>query len=204
MTDCRYEVINRFHDELKRRYSDTARLAGWSGSVSQRQRFLALLRVSQFAGGSVVDYGCGPGDLLSYLNARKINCNYLGLDMRSDMIDMATQYHGAHFERIEYDKVDFAPVDYVFANGIFQFVDDDKPTYVLELLSKMFMQCKRCLAVTFLSSRRPAEYRRDGELYYSPAEVAEIASSISGYWRLDHSYHHWEGDMAIGIHRSYV
>lgn len=197
----RLKDINEFHNYLFDNYSDFSHIAGWGNRDSQIQRFDALLRAAQFSGGSVVDYGCGPGDFLPFLAARTQPFSYIGLDQSQRMIRLACERHGEHFAVIELDQVDFEPVDYVFASGIFQFRGDDNGDYVRPLLMKIFLHCRKAMAINFLSSLRVDSEKVREELYYHPCEIVEIAKSITSYWCIDHTYHAGSGDLTVGLHK---
>lgn len=201
--DRRADLINRFHETLLSAPSTGEvphyRLCGWSSAASQRARFDALLSSSRFQGGSVVDYGCGTGDLYESLSRSGHKFTYTGLDQSAHMVMRARQTYGDHFAVVGLDEVRFAEADYVFASGIFQFYDVQQPTYHEPLLRALFERCKIGLAANFLSALRPDSEKDPKELYMSPGDIATLASSLSGKWVLDHSYHAGNGDMTVGI-----
>src|SRR5690349_5346492 len=73
------------------------RLCGWSSASSQRARFDSLIRSSRFSGGSVVDYGCGTGDLYQFLSETGLRFSYIGLDVNPGMLAIARKKHGDYF-----------------------------------------------------------------------------------------------------------
>lgn len=197
----RLSDIQKFHSRLLTQEPNYYRMAGWGSVNSQRQRFDAMVRAAQFVGGSVVDFGCGPGDLLPFLQERGHKVHYLGLDQSEEMIRLATQRHGEHFAVIGLDQIDFESVDYVFGSGIFQFRGDDDGVYVSELLAGLFSRCQKATAVTFLSALRPESEKVPEEMYFSPGEVVEMAQALTGFWTIDHSYHVGLGDFTVGLHK---
>jgi SAM-dependent methyltransferase len=199
----RFATVNDFHYGLLSRNSEGTLphhyLCGWSSAESQQSRFAALLRAVSFQGGSVVDYGCGTGDLFPYLAKQGYPFRYLGLDMNREMIRVAQQSCVGEFRLIVADQVDFTTVDYVFASGIFQFVDNSEPQYYYRLVQALFAKCRSGIAANFLSALRDDSEKHADELYLRPQNVVDMASSISGRWALDHSYHPGRGDMTVGI-----
>jgi trans-aconitate methyltransferase len=158
-----------------------------------------MVRAVGYSGGSVVDYGCGTGDLCGYLTSLGTRFSYLGLDMNPGMLERARRTYSFEFAQIEPDETDFPRADYVFASGIFQFRDRDDPDYHVRLLGKLFDRCDVGLAVTFLSAAREEAQMRPDELYMTASAVAERAAALSGRWVLDHSYHPGNGDMTLAI-----
>jgi hypothetical protein len=191
----RIGAITSFHRELSAGQEPYWR-DGWGSAEGQRVRFEALVRSSRYQGGSVVDFGCGTGALRDFLASLDPPFTYLGLDMNGDLLPA-----GDEFRVIAPDAVDFPVADYVFASGIFQFADPDDPLYYRRLAEALYQRCRVALAVTFLSALRDRSARDPDELYLTPGEAADLASSLSGTWVLDHSYHPDRGDLTIAVHR---
>ena len=203
----RKQMIDRFHERLisARPEAEGYYHSGWSSRESQTARFAALLQASKFAGGSVVDYGCGTGDLYGYLAASGLPFEYRGYDQNVDMLTIAKRRYGeAFFSEITIDATDFESADYVFASGIFQFRDAGDPLYFQPLARNLFTLSCKALAVTLLSSERDEGNKADDELYFAPNEAIRLAEALSNFWALDHSYHIGNGDMTMGIHKRNV
>ena len=74
------EGLKAHYDELYRRYGASHQAVQWSSRETQERRFEVLCDVIEPAD-SVIDVGCGLGDLLGYLRQRKgFTGRYLGLD----------------------------------------------------------------------------------------------------------------------------
>jgi SAM-dependent methyltransferase len=191
----RIGAITAFHDQLTSSgAAEPYWLDGWGSADGQRVRFDALARTANFRGGTVVDYGCGTGALREYLATLGYPFTYLGLDMNENLLKTE-----GDFRRIEADSVDFPAADYVFASGVFQFADEAEPDYYRRLVRSLFQRCRVALAVNFLSALRDDAAKDPEELYMTPAEAIGLASSLSGRWLLDHSYHPERGDLTIGV-----
>jgi len=73
-----------------------ARQSGWRRRIGQLARFEMALAPWDGAGvRSVVDLGCGTGELAGYLRATGRELEYVGIDVRSDAIECARERHGA-------------------------------------------------------------------------------------------------------------
>lgn len=192
----RIGAIRAFHAELLAAgAAEPYWLNGWGSADGQTTRFDALVRASGYHGGSVVDFGCGTGALRSYLAGLGHPFTYLGVDLNPGLLP-----DGPEFRLIEPDSVDFPTADYVFASGVFQFADPAEPLYYRRLVRSLFGRCRTALAVNFLSALRAEEAKAGDELYLSPGTAADLASSLSGRWVLDHSYHPDRGDLTVAVH----
>jgi SAM-dependent methyltransferase len=94
--------------------------------------------VKPFAGCRILDIGCGPADLLTYL-PESIG-EYVGFDMNPDYIEAAQRRWGSR-GRFHCQKVGAATFDpgqtydIVLANGIVHHLDDNEADHLFEIAS---------------------------------------------------------------------
>jgi SAM-dependent methyltransferase len=71
----------------------------WGDYFSMAVRFRNLVDGLDIKGRSVLDAGCGMGDLLPYLHAKTDDFAYLGMDINPDFVKVAKKrYEGHNFE----------------------------------------------------------------------------------------------------------
>jgi trans-aconitate 2-methyltransferase len=105
------------------------------GDERSRPFFELVGRVSADSPSTVVDLGCGPGELTAALARRWPEASVVGVDSSPEMIEAATSYAA---ERVTFECADVSrwtphgPVDVVVANALFQWVPGH-----LELLSRI-------------------------------------------------------------------
>lgn len=99
------------------------RALGWRDPASQRQRFNAIAIASAFGFDrcSVLDLGCGCGDLKAFLAARFEDVDYLGIDQVPEFIEVARERYvddpRARFHLGDFAKGELPRVDVVVASG---------------------------------------------------------------------------------------
>jgi SAM-dependent methyltransferase len=199
----RINIVKEYHENLLHSYLhksiDRPIICGWSGTESQEARFSALLRILKYNGGSIIDYGCGTGDLYAFILRNYGQVQYTGMDSNESMLKIAKETHNAKFIKCRFDEIDFKHAEYVVASGIFQFHDFSNPTYYKELVLELFSKCRIGLAVNFLSASRMESEKSDIELYLTPFQVVQLAESMSPMWAIDHSYHLGYGDVTMAL-----
>lgn len=79
--------------------------------------------ISPEAGATVLDYGCGFGDLFAYLRKNNNSVNYTGMDINPDLIERARSIHpGIAFEVADIEERPLAEsmrFDYTVLCGVF-------------------------------------------------------------------------------------
>ncbi len=162
-------------------HPDEVKQLGWGSEYSQEKRFSVLLDVIGFKeDDSVLDVGCGYGDLCKYIQ------NYTGIDLRASAIDKAkNKYPGRDFKNCEIYSID-EKYDWVFASGIFCF-DYEWEKNTNDCIKKMHEISKKGLAFNFLSDLSEGN-REIGMKYTKIEEALPIVSSLCKNFTFRHDY----------------
>jgi SAM-dependent methyltransferase len=169
------ETVARYYSEKVTRFGATAQGADWNSAASQRLRFDQLLTLDAApANRSIVDYGCGYGALLDYLDDTGRGWVYAGYDVAEPMIACARERHASRSRgRFTTSAADLAPSDYVVASGIFNVrlghSADRWLDYVFGVLDDMNRLARRGMAFNLLSTYSDPERRRDDLFYGDPS-----------------------------------
>jgi len=164
----------------------------WENQQVQELRFEVLLDCGLAAGDSVLDVGCGFGDLYYYLKARELEVDYTGIDLSPDMIE-AAQARTPQAQWAVGDLFDFDPkpqaYDWVMLSGALNEPLQDSGEYLQAILPRLYQTCRKGLALNLLN----ADYAwAPGQLYtlqpYCPDDVMALLSTLSPYTRLRLDY----------------
>ena len=180
----------RFYESHVRRFGYGYRALGFGRRSSQEKRFGALAGLGSFDGATLLDVGCGFGDLLAWLRARGVQPRYTGLDLTASMIERCRRRFADGDARfVVGDALTWqadGEYDYVIASGIFGYQAKDTRARIQPTLQRLFAIAGRGLAVNFLSGCAPT--RSPGRLYVHPADVIQYALRLTPAVRLDHTY----------------
>lgn len=151
-------TINHYHRHRIDAFGNGAVEAlGWRGVESQIRRFEALCMVGDLNGCTLLDVGCGYGDLKSYLDQRFSNFTYIGIDQMPEFINEAKERHkncsDTHFTLTDFTAVDFPRVDFVFASGALGYRCDD-PDFYGDMIRKMYDASTRGVAFNMLDAQQ--------------------------------------------------
>jgi len=166
-----FSSLDSYFERTLAEHGATPKGVDWNSTEAQQLRFGQLLRVvDPGAPFSLVDYGCGYGALVPYLEQRELDFTLQGFDVSERMLDHAR----ALYDRpgaVAFTSVgeELAPADYALASGVFNLridVDVDAWTaYALETIDSLDRLSRRGFAFNMLTMYSDRERMRE-DLYY--------------------------------------
>jgi SAM-dependent methyltransferase len=186
------DALKRYRSRLTTEGA-TARALGWTKGT-QPVRFGAAwecMRDERIE--SIVDVGCGFGDLLSFLRERGWAGNYWGIDLIPEFIDIARQRHRedrlGHFECSNLIDATVPDADWVVALGIFNHgLQTGNLAFVRQALKRMWGWAGVAVTADFLSASVSDDRRRADLEYYDVGAVVEAGRDLSPRLLLRHDY----------------
>ena len=174
--------INVYTNRYKE-YGYNPKTLGWLKG-KQDIRFDILTSQSDMRGKSILDIGCGFGDLNICLREKFGNYMYHGIDLVPILIEEARKRYPSLPESditTEFECEDFlsseltGTYDYALASGIFNYnlKDQDNYSYVEAVMEKAFNCSKEGIAFDFLSDK--VDYRHSHNFYYDPCQILSLA-----------------------------
>jgi SAM-dependent methyltransferase len=180
-----------FYAQRWDQYGYDTRSLGIGSRESQEVRFSILTQMADLQGASILDVGCGFGDLHSYLEQKGITVRYTGLDLQPAFIEEARRRHpgdGFHCADIEGFEPD-GKFDFVFVSGTFNVkFRDDQEAWVFRMLRKMFSLAERGVGINLLSTYYDPDHYRADMFYCSPERAFTEAQAITRRVSLRHDY----------------
>jgi SAM-dependent methyltransferase len=168
------ELLN-FYDRHLRDFGDTPQAVRWTPE-GQMMRYKTLLTVTgDLSGKSILDFGCGKGDLYGFFRNNGLSVSYCGIDVNENLIALAQRkYPNARFIATDIDEYPFdLRFDVIMAIGVFNLRIAGIQDSMQCLLKRLFRLCRESLHANFLSYYVP---RRNVELFYvRPEEILTFA-----------------------------
>lgn len=131
------ELISKFHRDCIRRWGiEDCRAVGYSNKSSQLSRFEVIAALYE-CGESVLDVGCGTGDLFAYLSRFSENLDYLGIEQQEEFVRNAEttyrEYTNCKFQRGDFTSADLPQSDLVVACGSLSYRRENSQTYQISI-----------------------------------------------------------------------
>jgi SAM-dependent methyltransferase len=182
-------------------YGYDPRSLGWHKG-SQEIRFKNLTMIGDLEGCSILDVGCGFGDLYDYLTTDGINVRYTGVDINRNFIRTAREI----FPETTFIEADFeeglirGKFDWAFASGIFNLKIDDNLSFIEHILRKMFKICRKGLAADFLNAKHAV--KGTGLYYQDQDELLDLCRDISSRVEVRNDY--LSSDICVYIYKDEI
>jgi SAM-dependent methyltransferase len=200
--DVLHTKVEQFFAERFREHGATARGVDWQSEEAQDAAFDQLLRIADgHRSFSLVDYGCGYGALVPYLNSRGFDVDYTGFDIADSMISHARDAYGAECQ-FTADERALGTADFVVASGIFNVrldVEEAEWTeHILATIARFDALSRLGFAFNMLTSysdpdkMRPDLYYGDGKFFFDVCKT-RYARNVA----LLHDYGRWQWTLLV-------
>jgi SAM-dependent methyltransferase len=198
------ERLKTHFDERVRLYGAGLQSVDWKSRTAQYNRFRELLKVVDFtAPFSIIDYGCGDGELVRFLQSMNADFQYFGFDVSTQMVEAArkefsTSKNCLFSTRIE----DFPAADYTVASGIFNLKfeadDEDWKELMRATIAKMNALSYKGFAFNALTIYSDVEFRRADLFYADPLFWFDFCKrNVSRFVSLLHDYPEYDFTIIV-------
>ena len=162
----------------------------WWDYRSMAIRFRQLLRLVPIEGKSIMDAGCGLGDLLPYLYAKSLDFKYTGYDIKPEFIDAASRhYEGEDFQIGDPMNNRLGLFDVVVSSGVMNGNTPDWMGKRKKMISNLFDQTGEVLAFNMAGGH--GRYKNDSLMAYADAnEIYEYCKTLAQDVNLNTEYLH--------------
>ena len=199
----RYETYNsNYYLKLYKKYGICSKSLGWDKG-KQFLRFDQLTKNYILKDCSILDVGCGFGDLASYLKGKDnwVSIHYLGIDLIDDFVKVAKQSHKVkNFKFISGEFLDTNfnnNFDYILSSGVFNLKNNLENNYKLieTFIAKMLKHCNKSVSIDFLSDQ--VDFKHKHNFHWNPPKVLKIAYKFSRNVSLSNDYFPFEFTLRI-------
>lgn len=179
--------IKKFYKNEFTIHGDSHSSVRYASKESQWKRYDILAQIGNLENKSILDYGCGTGHLLEYLNEKAIGIkDYIGVDILPEFLQVAKKkFPSATFlESLnDYNR----PFDFGIVSGTFNDTLSDNRNFWQQAISELFKGCREGVAFNLMS--KYVDYENPNLYYESPNYVLDfVKRNLSPFVTLRHDY----------------
>lgn len=202
--------MNKIIKGVKDYYTDKIKNNGvgakgvdWNSKESQYLRFDQLCKVINKDQFSLIDYGCGYGELINYIDSKYSNYDYLGFDISDEMLAEAKKLFENN-SNVKFSLVlDENKADYVIASGLFNVrlnlgTNEEWLEYILETLNNINSLSNGGFSFNALTKYSDNNYLKDYLYYSDPLFIFDYCKrNFSKNVALLHDYNLYEFTIIV-------
>ncbi len=183
-----------------KKYQGSIKSLMWNSYASAAIRYKELIKDIDFNNKSLLDVGCGFGDIIPFISGKSVSFKYTGIDIAKEFIQEAKKrYLGHEFVKGNYFKNPLKKkFDIIICCGA---LNRNYGKDTLEIrkraIKTMFNRCKEAFAFNMAGGILPNN-KRDSIIYYANSrDLLEYCIKLSRKVILRNHYH--EKDFTIVI-----
>ena len=174
MTSCEFThetLIDHFNRQIDT-YGPSIDALQWYSSFTQQERYKVICNEILDEECSLLDLGCGCGDLYDYIKTNNYSINYTGIDLSAKMITSAQRaYPSGTFTCLDLETICINnKYDYIVASGVFNLKLEDHHDYMINTLKIMLENARKKVIVKFLS-HKVSKWSKSNMFVYTNPEI---------------------------------
>lgn len=164
---------NITYNQSAKKYGESCKAVLWGNQQTQYFRFYELIRNIdlQSSRKTILDVGCGNGELYKFLNFIGFRGDYTGYDINKMLLIQAKK----RFKNIRVKLVDILTdkqknkFDFVLMSGLFNRNVGQDEKWINEFIKKMFSLCTEVMSFNMISTH--SNYKNKEMYYFDPAKM---------------------------------
>ena len=191
----RLEILKKHYEPRIEKYTETSKVLDWESTDAQFKRFTAMIDNIKLQGKSILDIGCGCGDLYGLLKELDTDIDYTGVDILEKMVERAArEYSGARFVHADIFSPGFKAVpvlgregfDITFTSGIFNLNAGNNEKFLKAAVPVIAGLSAEAFVFNLLDPASPD--RDDSYFYYEPEAAIRLSEPFSSEIQLVKGY----------------
>ncbi len=195
----KHKLIDHYN-ELFSQFGYSHKTIGW-GKKRHFFRYEILLSNFDIKNRSLLDFGCGFGDLSDHLITKSLSVDYNGIDINEKLINEGIKQNpkrNISFSDPLSDGLN-RNYDYIISSGVHNTKISDNLSFIKKTFDLFNSHARKGFSMNFLSSN--CDYFEDNLYYSDPSEIIKLALSYSQKILIRHDYMPYE--FTVIVHKDY-
>lgn len=165
-----------------KKYGIDPRALQWLSKKAQEVRFRELIADIDFEKKSVLDVGCGFGDIIPFISEKTKSFEYKGIDLMPEFIEVAKARYktrkfvvGDYFGNPSKEKYDI-----ILTSGTLNANIEDAVEFRKKAIKTMFGHAKEVVAFNMAGGHPQPENKKNNKVYYADSqEILKFCFSLT-------------------------
>lgn len=174
------------------KFGDDPRSLQWNSRESAEIRYKQLVEDIDFHNKTVLDVGCGFGDIISFIKAKSKEFYYTGVDVVPEFIKTASEKYPAH----KFTKRDYfgnpmqKKFDIILTSGTLNSSSKNAILYRKKAIKTLWEHTNQVLAFNMAGGYPQPESKKGGRVFYANSlEVLQYCLEFTSKLIFKHHYH---------------
>lgn len=177
------QITLKHYQKNFEKFGVDAKSLSWSSKGAAHQRYRAIWKEIDFNGKSVLDVGCGFGEMAKFLLKRYKNVRYTGVDIVPEFVAQAKKDH-PYFEFLELDYFNNPlpdKFDVVMASGTLNSnLGKANMSFRKKAIRTMFEHAKKVCVFNMLGGHPQPETLKNSNVWYADSlEILDYCMSLT-------------------------
>lgn len=186
------QKVKELYQKKFEKHGITHKALFWKSRGAAHQRFRQMWAEIDFSDRSILDVGCGFGEMAHFLDKRYRDFTYTGVDIVPEFITEAKRKYPHHrfFCQDYFSDPMTEKFDIVIASGTLNSNVGDNMNFRKKAIAAMFNHAMGVLAFNMLGAHPQPENKKDSNIWYADSlEVLEYCMSLTRRVILRAHYH---------------
>lgn len=164
----------------------------WASKRAAEQRYKQIVADIDFEGKSILDVGCGFGDIIPYISAKTKKFEYLGIDITPEFIREAKKLYFGHKFMVGnyFAKPLKENFDVIICSGALNANVKDNLDFRKKAIKTMFKHVKEVFVFNMVGRYpQPKTSSKSNVWFANPLEILEYCLGLTKKVILRHHYH---------------
>ena len=174
------------------KHGGTAKALQWTDEKAAEKRYKEIVADLDLEGKTILDIGCGFGDIIPFIEEKARHFEYKGVDIVPDFIETAKKRHSGY----EFEVGDFygnpgdRKYDIVMTSGTLNAKGYDVMEFRKKAIKIMFDHAKEAVVFNMAGNYPQPKSKDDGRVFYANSvEVLEYSLTLTNKVIFRHQYH---------------
>ena len=184
--------INDTYRKKYEKYGVDSRSLHWHSEKAAKQRYVQIVSDIDFSGKTILDVGCGFGDIIPYIKKESKEFEYTGVDVMPEFIEEAKKIHSEYTFLVKdyFNEPIDNKFDIVMCSGALNSNVDDNLSFRKDAIKTMYEHAQEVMVFNMAGKYPQPKTSATSNVWFAdPLEILEYCMTLTPKVILRKHYH---------------